>query len=67
VIDTKKSIIIGLVLLLMAIASLIWVANRPTPVSQTTPTTTQSQLRIENTHNIVFQLPQGTALNLSAK
>jgi len=41
VIDTKKSIIIGLVLLLMAIASLIWVANRPTPVSQTTPTTTQ--------------------------
>jgi len=48
-------IVVGAIIFLIAIATIIWASSR------------SSTIPVERTSNVVFQLPQGTALNLSAK
>ena len=56
-------IVVGAIIFLIAIATIIWASSRSSAPIQTTTTT----IPVERTSNVVFQLPQGTALNLSAK
>ena len=56
-------IVVGAIIFLIAIVTIIWASSRSSAPIQTTTTT----IPVERTSNVVFQLPQGTVLNLSAK